>query len=155
MKRRIAYKIFIRPFKLAYRFIFRPKTRGVKCVIAFNNQILLIKNSYGYSSWTFPGGGVKKGEVIEEAIKREVKEEVGIRLNSVEHIGKFHTNISFKEDTVFCFASQVDSDFFEIDNIEIAEAKWFPVSEMPPLPPNATKVFNLYKKHYNKRKKSK
>jgi 8-oxo-dGTP diphosphatase len=41
-----------------------------------NNQVLLmhrVKNGKEY--WTFPGGGVEKGETIEQAVVREIEEE--------------------------------------------------------------------------------
>jgi len=48
----------------------------VAAVIIKDNQILLmhrIKNGQEY--FVFPGGGVEKGETLEEAIKREIREE--------------------------------------------------------------------------------
>lgn len=42
--------------------------------------------------WALVGGGVEKGESLEEALKREVEEEVGIELN-------FFQPFSFGEDT--------------------------------------------------------
>jgi ADP-ribose pyrophosphatase len=58
---------------------------GVGCgahIINDNNQILLLKrnencrNKAGY--WTIPGGGVEYSEKVEDALKRETKEELGI-----------------------------------------------------------------------------
>ena len=47
---------------------------AVKGVIIRENKILLVRVWDGYD---FPGGGIKLGETIEEALKREIKEETG------------------------------------------------------------------------------
>jgi ADP-ribose pyrophosphatase YjhB (NUDIX family) len=83
----VIYK-FAYPFLKIYWFIFRPKTQGVQCLILSGDQLLLIRHTYGHSAWTLSGGGIKKGETKEEAVKREVKEELGLEshLNIVENL---------------------------------------------------------------------
>lgn len=51
---------------------FRPAAYGI---IIQKNKVLLSKQWDGYA---FPGGGVSLGETIEEAVKREVREETGL-----------------------------------------------------------------------------
>ena len=34
--------------------------------------------------WGFPGGGIEKGERMEEALKREIREEIGIGIEAIE-----------------------------------------------------------------------
>jgi len=53
------------------------------------NKILLgmKKRGFGVGRWNGFGGKVKKGEKIEEAVKRELKEEVGILAKKIEHRG--------------------------------------------------------------------
>ncbi|PID32541.1 hypothetical protein CR956_01925 [Candidatus Saccharibacteria bacterium] len=66
---------------------------GVYAVILSDNKILLTRQWNGYS---IPGGGVEKGETIEMAFVREVKEETGLKAvpGSVIH----QTTTFFKKD---------------------------------------------------------
>jgi putative (di)nucleoside polyphosphate hydrolase len=61
--------------------------QGVYALILENNSILMVqKKSNGM--WDFPGGGIDEGESIEQAIKREILEELGISKIDLIHIGK-------------------------------------------------------------------
>lgn len=42
-------------------------------------EILVCERSDAPGSWQFPQGGVKKSETLEEALEREVEEELGLR----------------------------------------------------------------------------
>ena len=64
---------------------------GVYAVIIENNKILLTRQWDGYS---LIGGGLEKGETIEEAIAREVKEESGLDIEPGEVF--YHATTFFK-----------------------------------------------------------
>ncbi len=143
---RLIYKILYPAYQL-YCFIFRPKTFGVTCIIECKGEILMIRNSYGKNTWTFPGGGIKKNETSEEAAKREVLEEVGIRIKNVQQIGEFKSELEYKKDTVFCFSAKVNDKNFVIQESEISEAKWFSGENIPKnISQKAVKVIEFWKK---------
>jgi len=121
----------INPFRKLYWFIFRPKTKGVRCIIEHDERFLLVRLGYDHKIWTIPGGGVKKHETDEQAIRREVFEEVGIRLGKIIKINEYINTLEYKRDTVIVFNSSVLSPDFVIDGIEIIEAKWFLPQEFP------------------------
>lgn len=54
----------------------------VKGIIIHNNKFLIVKrddnDEIGAGTWEFVGGKIEFGEGLEDALKREVKEEVGI-----------------------------------------------------------------------------
>jgi ADP-ribose pyrophosphatase YjhB (NUDIX family) len=52
-----------------------------------NGEILLVKTRNG--GWVFPGGQVEVGENLEDALKREIKEESGIDINVTNLIGVY------------------------------------------------------------------
>lgn len=127
---RTFYKI-ANPIRKFYWFIFRPNTRGVKCVIAHNDKILFVKLSYGHKKWTLPGGGVDKGESFEKAAIRETKEEVGISISRVEKIYEYHNDKEYKKDHCVCYFSKVSNPEFNIDNLEISEARRAKLDNIP------------------------
>lgn len=139
---RIIYYFGYKVVKI-YWFIFRPKAFGVKCVVQCGEEMLLIRNSYGESGWTFPGGGVESGETPEQAARRELKEEVNIVTENLIPLGNFLTTKEYKRDLVHCFATTVDKKAISIDNTEVVEAAWFHTSEMPPLTDSGMHTYNL------------
>ncbi len=126
------YRFILFPLRKTYRSIFRPKTSGVKVIIRHKDEILLIKNTYGYRKWNLPGGGIKKNENKATAAKREAKEEVGIKLKDVKPAGSFLNNKEYIKDTVFIYLSSVENKNIKTDKKEIQEAAWFPLKKLPP-----------------------
>ncbi|MEC5424263.1 NUDIX hydrolase [Virgibacillus sp. C22-A2] len=88
-------------------------------------KILMVKNVG--SAWTLPGGAVEKGETLEQAIIREVREETNLTIE-IEHI--VAVNEAFFIDKgvhpiFFTFKVKViDGEIAIIDENEISEIKW-------------------------------
>jgi len=111
--------------------VFRPRTRGVKCIVECDGKWLMIRNTYGRGHWTFPGGAVRRRERPEHAAIREVAEEVGISLPFVRAIGSFCSTKQYKRDTVQCFTAAVDTADHHIDGKEVLEAAWIAPADIP------------------------
>ena len=63
------------------------KTKLCVCgVIMYQSKFLIVKRSetddFLPNCWEFPGGGVEDGETISEALKREIKEEIGLDISN-------------------------------------------------------------------------
>jgi 8-oxo-dGTP diphosphatase len=64
---------------------------AVSAVIFYNNQFLCVQkgaNKYDYIAYKyeFPGGKVEEGETNEEAVKREIREELNLEIEIVSQL---------------------------------------------------------------------
>lgn len=65
---------------------------AVGAFIIDKNKLLIVKKSplekIDAGLWTIPGGKIEKNEPIIEGLKREIKEEVNLEINSYQWIGE-------------------------------------------------------------------
>lgn len=81
-------------------------------------------------------GFIEAGESAENAVKREVFEEVGIRIKNVKYA--FSQSWPFPHSLMLGYHAEYDSGELTPDGIEIMDAQWFKVDELPVLPPRFT-----------------
>ena len=74
-------------------------------VVMNNNGQVLICRRKGTENWQFPQGGIDNNELLEEAMYRELYEEVGLKRFDVSIIGK--TNHAIKYDIPSSIRSKV------------------------------------------------
>lgn len=72
---------------------------GVYGVLVKDNQILLIKKSRGpyKGKLDLPGGKMEFGETIEQALKREILEETGIKIKNFKLLNNFSAHFKYKD----------------------------------------------------------
>src|SRR6516162_8210467 len=59
--RRLAYRLAYRILQVVW-FVWRPRMRGVKCLVTCRDRVLLVRHTYGSRAWDVPGGAMKRGE---------------------------------------------------------------------------------------------
>ncbi len=121
---KLAYRLL-----LVYWFIFRPVTMGVRAILFKDEQFLLVKHTY-QDAWYLPGGGVKRGETLEQAIRREVAEECGATLHHIELLGSDSRFKEYKSDHTTLFLSTEFSLEVKIDQ-EIEQVSSFTFKKLP------------------------
>ncbi len=112
-----------------YNFIFRPVLFGVRVLLVKDNQVMLVRHTYK-KGWHLPGGGFKRGETVEEAARREAREETGAELKNIQLIGIFSNLEDDGSGHNILFASN-DFDIVGQPDHEIAEARFFPLDDLP------------------------
>jgi putative (di)nucleoside polyphosphate hydrolase len=81
-----------------YGMVHNMYRKGVSALIQNkNNEFLLVNlNSFEERFFAIPGGGVEEGESLEDAVYREIEEELGIHKQSLELMGKNDIPLQFR-----------------------------------------------------------
>jgi 8-oxo-dGTP diphosphatase/2-hydroxy-dATP diphosphatase len=103
------------------------------CIIHQPPRILLgmKKRGFGTGRWNGFGGKVLPGETIEESLRREVQEEVGIRLEEIEKVGFMEFEFKDKFETIEVHVYKAESFSGEIIESEEMKPQWFHIDEIP------------------------
>ena len=78
-------------------------------------------------------GFIEPGENAEQAVKREIREEVGVDVHGV--VFQRSQSWPFPHSFMLGFTAQTSTKDITIDGVEIEAADWFSVDELPALPP--------------------
>jgi len=113
-----------------YWMIFKPLMLGVRVMMLRGDAVLLVKHTY-QPHWYFPGGLVERGESLEEAARREAREEVGAALGPLTLVGVFSNPAQGKSDHVTVFAC-TEFSISPTTNPEIEQWALFGPTELPP-----------------------
>ncbi|MGE0700604.1 MAG: NUDIX domain-containing protein [Hyphomicrobiaceae bacterium] len=126
-------ELIVRRALQRYWRLMRSLTLGARgMVIDGSGRILLIRHTYS-SGWTFPGGGVERGETIATALARELAEEANVTLDGpAELFGIYSNEEIFPGDHValYLVRSWRQSRMPE-PNSEIAEARFCALDDLP------------------------
>jgi ADP-ribose pyrophosphatase YjhB (NUDIX family) len=70
------------------KFYYKNPLVAVAAVCFLKNGIVFVKRKYNPCKgfWTLPGGFVETGETVEDAVKRELKEETGLKAKKIRFL---------------------------------------------------------------------
>ena len=111
-----------------------PRLAPAIIVLIERDDRLLMARSRRFASGVYSvlAGFVEPGESIEEAVVREVKEEVGLSVKDLRYFGS--QPWPFPHSLMIGFTATHAGGEISIDETELEDAGWFTVDQLPPLP---------------------
>jgi NAD+ diphosphatase len=104
-------------------------TRGEELLLAHHRRATRVV----YSTLA---GFVEAGESVEECVRREIKEEVGISVGRLEYFRS--QPWPFPSQLMLGFFAEYEAGEIMIDPVEIVDAKWFRYDQLPQVPASAS-----------------
>lgn len=106
------------------------KIEVVAAIIKDQDKILATQRGYGEfkGRWEFPGGKVEAGETKEEALKREIREELGVEIEIDRFVYTVDYDYPHFHLTMHCYLSQVTAGKIEL--LEHQAGAWLGASDL-------------------------
>lgn len=85
--------------KCGFHLYINPKPSNALIITTTNNEILLVKRKFNPKKdfWDLPGGFVNLNENLEESLIREIKEELGIKINQFQYFHSYPDKYLYQE----------------------------------------------------------
>lgn len=128
--RRLAYRLAYRALWLA-ALVRPPRGQGAKALLVCDGKVLLVRHSYGPEVWELPGGGVKHGEKPHAALRRELEEELGLRVTDARPVWTQRGAGRLRHQRTHLYRVDLESCAIDSDPVEILEARWFDPAAAP------------------------
>jgi NAD+ diphosphatase len=111
-----------------------PRISPAIIVLIEKDDTLLLARSARFSGSFFSvlAGFVEPGESLENAVRREVKEETGIAVKNIVYFGS--QPWPYPDSLMIGFTAEYESGEIAIDGEEIIEAGWYHANALPPIP---------------------
>lgn len=112
---------------------------GVIGIVFDNSGRVLLQKRRDVPIWSLPGGGIEKGESLEEATIREIEEETGIKSKVIRQIGEY----TFKSGQINYFFECKQIGGKPTTSNESSDVNFFSVKDLPkPYSPIVPQLIN-------------
>jgi ADP-ribose pyrophosphatase YjhB (NUDIX family) len=111
----------------------RSQTLGVQGIIVQDGtHVLLVRHSY-VRGWHLPGGGVERLENLEQALRRELREEAGLEVRGKPRLHGIFSNFKrFKGDHIAVYVVEDwERPRDPLPSLEILEQRFFAIDSLP------------------------
>ncbi|MHB0868731.1 MAG: NAD(+) diphosphatase [Chloroflexota bacterium] len=113
------------------------------------DRVLLARKSvWSPGRYALIAGFVDNGESLEAAVRREVKEEVGVDVDDIQYVGS--QNWPFPSQLMVGFLARYAGGEIAIDREELEDARWFPRDALPTGPSHHS-IAGFIIEHYARR----
>jgi ADP-ribose pyrophosphatase YjhB (NUDIX family) len=113
-------------------FYLRFRQRSRVLVVSQGN-VLLVKGWLGTGKWILPGGGIHRGEMPNQAVVRELREETNIvlKLDQLRSLGRAVFQKYGLKYNYHRFAVELPTIIEpRVNRLEITEAAWLPITDI-------------------------
>jgi 8-oxo-dGTP pyrophosphatase MutT (NUDIX family) len=122
---------WVKPLFFFWARLTRPMTLGVRAVVTDEDgRVLLVEHTYVHG-WYLPGGGVDRGESVEQALRRELLEEAGVEVEGAPELIAIHASETFKDDHVALYRIHAWRQVEATSRGEIARTGFFAPDALP------------------------
>jgi 8-oxo-dGTP diphosphatase len=106
-----------------------------EALIIVNSKILLVQQRKpgAYALWSFPGGHVEAGETPEQAVYREVREELGLALVDAKPFNIYQLATPTGELELNAFTGSIEGNIILKDD-ELMAYGWFSLDSLESMP---------------------
>jgi len=116
------------------RTSYPPVAPAIMILITHGRKMLLARKfGWGNTRYSALAGFVEPGETLEATVIRETREEVGVEIKNIRYFGS--QPWPFPNNIMIAYTAEYASGEVTPDGVEIEEAAFFDVDEMPHLPP--------------------
>jgi len=110
-----------------------PRISPAVIMLVARGDELLLAQRVGGAFWSVLAGFVEPGETLEQAVAREVREEVGLDVDDVRYVAS--QPWPFPGQLMVAFTAECRAGELCVQESELARAQWFgPADELPPIP---------------------
>jgi len=112
-----------------------PVTPAIMILVTHGRRLLLArKTAFPPGRYSALAGFVEPGEMLEDTVIRETREEVGVEIGNIRYFGS--QPWPFPHSLMVAFTADYAGGEIRPDGVEIEEARWFELEELPKLPPS-------------------
>lgn len=112
--------------------VLHPRTRGVKCLVRHDGELLLVRHAYGTRAWDVPGGFARRGESFTDAARRELREELAIGdTGTLTDLGVLRRRHLGRRETLGVVGVELPGRALTLDPYELLRAGFFPPEALP------------------------
>jgi NAD+ diphosphatase len=117
------------------RTSYPPVSPAVMVLVTDGERRVLLARKPGWAPGRYSAlaGFVEPGEMLEDTIARETREEVGVEVRNIRYFGS--QPWPFPHSLMIAFTAEYAGGEVRPDGVEIEEARWFEVDALPNLPP--------------------